>query len=167
MEKKSGVAAKRSWLEKEATFFCAFRKDFKPFYIPAAMRSLNGMTESGVEYLQLSNGDVAANSHGSTGGYSIRLPDSVEAQASGHHIVMKIVARAANASASRFALAYSTNDVGNTGWKWFTSTINWSIYTMEWDVPVMKNGNGDFLGILPNVDGSPGTEFCYLAIAVV
>lgn len=167
MENKYGVVTKRSWLEKEVAFFFAFSADYKPFFIPTAMSALNGVTKVGVEYLRLSNGDAAIYSDGPTGGYTIRLPDSVKTQASGHHIVIKIVARAANASVSRFALAYSTNEVGNSGWRWFTSTIQWCVYTMEWDVPTMKNGNGDFLGILPDVEGNPGTEFCYLAISVV
>ena len=37
---------------------------------------------------------------------------------------------------------------------------------MEWDVPVMKNGNSDFAGILANNEDQPGTEFYYLAIAI-
>jgi hypothetical protein len=31
---------------------------------------------------------------------------------------------------------------------------------------VMKNGNGDFVGILPDREGRSGTEFCYLSVNI-
>jgi FkbM family methyltransferase len=37
---------------------------------------------------------------------------------------------------------------------------------MEYAVPVMKNGQGDFVGILPDAEGQPGTDFYYLSINV-
>ncbi|WP_442754303.1 hypothetical protein ACNHKD_15100 [Methylocystis sp. JAN1] len=167
MAQESGMAAKRTWLEKEVAFFCAFDRDFEPFAVPPEIAVLKGQTKGGLPYLRLSNGGADAYSFGNTGGYSIRLPDAVEAQASGRHIVVKIVARAANADKARFALAYSTNEVGNSGWVWFDATAQWAIHTMRWDVPTMRDGNGDFLGVLPDVEGKAGAEFCYLAIAVI
>lgn len=119
-----------------------------------------------IEYIKLSSGNPDALPSGSTGGFSIRLPDVIEAAASGHHIVVSIIARAAGNNQSRFALAYSTNEVGNSGWRWFNAGKEWSIHTMEFDVPVMKNGNSDFVGILVEREGQPGTEFYLLTIAI-
>ena len=119
-----------------------------------------------IEYITLTNGNPNVISSGATGGYSIRLPDAIEAAASGHHIVVSVIARAAQNNQSRFALAYSTNEVGNSGWRWFNAGEEWSIHTMEYDVPVMKNGNSDFVGILVESEGQPGTEFYFLTIAI-
>lgn len=167
MAQGSRGAAKGTWLEQEAAYFRAFDKDLEPFAIPPAIVALKGETPNGLPYLRLSNGDADAPSWGATGGYSIRLPDAVEARASGRRIVIKIVARAANADRARFALSYSTNEVGNSGWNWFDATAEWAVHTMQWDVPPMQNGNGDFLGILPDAEGKAGAEFCYVAIAVI
>ena len=117
-------------------------------------------------YITLANGNPKALPSGTTGGCSIRLPDQVEAAASGHHITVRIIARASGSDQSHFAVAYSTNEVGNSGWRKFTAGPEWSIHTMEYDVPVMKEGRGDFIGILPDSEGNPGTEFCYFAITI-
>ncbi len=124
----------------------------------------NHIEGDGHTYMRLCNGSQNAGSQGITGGYSIRLPDAVEAEASGHRVTIKIAARAANVTRSRFALAYSTNEVGNSGWRWFDAAKEWSVYAVEWDVPTMRKGNGDFIGILPDVLGKPGTEFGFLAV---
>lgn len=124
--------------------------------------SMNG--EPG--YIALVNGKPDATSGGKTGGYSILLPYEVEAAASGHHISVRVIARAAGGDHSRFAVAYSTNEVGNSGWRWFDVGAEWAIHTMEYDVNVMKEGRGDFVGILPDSEGNPGTELCYLAISI-
>lgn len=161
------LVAMRSDLSEGAAFFCEFRKDVTPFQIPSELGASNLVDDSGVEYLRLSDGPAGAPSAWHTGGYSIRLPDTIETQASGHHIVISVVARAVGGRQSRFALAYSTNDVGNSGWRWFDAGLGWCVYATEWDVPVMKNGNGDFLGILPDVQGNPGVDLCYLAVTIV
>lgn len=153
----------RSELSEGASFVSVFGEDTPPFKVPPEMSVSNHIEGDGQAYLRLCNGAPNAGSQGITGGYSIRLPDAVEAEASGHHVTIKIVARAASVPQSRFALAYSTNEVGNSGWRWFDAAPDWAVYAMEWDVPTMRKGNGDFIGILPDVLGKPGTEFGYLA----
>lgn len=134
---------------------------------PRGMNCSNHVDETNdIEYIKLSNGMPNALSSGSTNGYSIRLPDVIEAAASGNHIIVRIIARAADNNQSRFALAYSTNEVGNSGWCWFNAGEEWSIHTMEYDVPVMKKGNSDFVGILVESEGKPSTEFYLLTIAI-
>lgn len=142
-------------LSKGAAFCFAFGPDLSPFEIPPGLSVSNQIDVEGQEYLLLCNGSPKAGSHGITGGLSIRLPNAVETEASNRHVTIKIVARAANEMQSRFALAYSTNEVGNSGWRWFDATPVWSVYPMEWDVPMMRTGNGDFIGILPDVEGNP------------
>lgn len=144
---------------------------FHPFEISSAFRIPPGIIcsnyideRTGTVHISLANGKPNAASTGQTEGYSIRLPDTIEAAASGHRVSVSVVARAAGAAQSRFALAYSTNDVGNSGWRWQGAGPEWSVFTMEYTVPAMKNGNGDFVGILPDMEGQTGTEFCYLWI---
>ena len=135
--------------------------------IPAGMVcSSQGGKNGETGYITLAKGNPKALSSGATNGYSVRLPDQVEAEASGHHVTVHVIARASGSDRSHFAVAYSTNEVGNSGWRKFTAGAEWSIHTMEYDVPVMKDGRGDFVGILPDSEDNPGTEFCYFAINI-
>jgi CBS domain-containing protein len=157
----------RSRMAVSAAYFHRFDAVSVPFRIPAGMVCSNFTDENtGTEYISLANGKSDAASNGPTAGYSIRLPDTLEAAASGRSVSVNIVARAADGAQSRFALAYSTNEVGNSGWRWLDAGPGWSLFTMKFKVPVMKNGRGDFVGILPDTEGRPGTEFCYLSIEV-
>ena len=156
----------RTQIAQDAAFLYVFEAG-EASTIPAGMVCLSHAGTNGENgYITLANGNPEAASGGLTGGYSIRLPDQIEAAASGHHIVVSVIVRASGGDQSRFAVAYSTNEVGNSGWRWFDAGAEWSIHTMEYDVPVMKDGRGDFVGILPDSEGNPGTEFCYLAITI-
>jgi hypothetical protein len=159
------LEALRSRTARSAAYFHPFHADSVPFRIAAGMICSNHTDEkTGTGYISLANGKTNAASGGATEGYSIRLPDTIEAAASGHRVSVNVVARAAGSVQSRFALAYSTNEVGNSGWRWQDAGPEWSLFTMEYAVPVMKNGNGDFVGILADTEGRPGTEFCYLSV---
>jgi len=116
--------------------------------------------------LRLSDGSSIAKSGGMTGGYSLRVPDEFEAAASGKTITVTAVARAA-AATTRFALAYSTNEVGNSGWRWFDATTEWSAFEMSYAVPKMKAGKGDFIGLLAGPAGTAAVEIGAVAAAVV
>ncbi|WP_430232152.1 hypothetical protein [Nitrosomonas communis] len=156
----------RAEIARDATHFYVFETG-ETVTIPAGLTcSSHTSMNSETGYITLANGNPKAPPAGITGGYSIRLPDQVEAAASGKHITVRIIARASGSDQSHFAVAYSTNEVGNSGWRKFTAGSEWSIHTMEYNVPVMKEGRGDFIGILPDSEGSPGAEFCYLAINI-
>ena len=162
----SRVNQLRTEIAQGAAFFLAFETG-NTATIPRGMSCSNHIgTDDDVEYIKLAKGDPKAPSSGITGGYSIRLPDQIEVAASGHHITVHVIARASGSNHSRFAVAYSTNEVGNSGWCWFNAGAEWSVYTMEYDVPVMKEGQGDFVGILPDNERGTGTDFCYLVIAI-
>ena len=117
--------------------------------------------------LQVSAGDPKAPSGGATGGYNIRVTDELEAAASSHPIVIKIVARAMEPASTRLGCAYSTNEVGNSGWMWRTIGPEWAAHEFEYKVPKMKDGRGDFLGLLPSPQGEPGAEIAALAIHIL
>jgi Protein of unknown function (DUF2934) len=108
--------------------------------------------------LKLTGGDPLAQSAGSTEGYSIRVPDAFEREASEHTVRVRVRARSAEAAPTRMAIAYSTNEVGNSGWQWREVGVNWRICELVWKVPKMRNGNGDYIGLLPDKPGAPGVE---------
>jgi hypothetical protein len=159
------LEAMRSRIAGSAVYVHSFEIGSVPFQIAAGMICSNHRDEKNAAgYIRLANGKTDAASFGTTQGYSIRVPDIVEAAASGCLVSVNVVARAAGCAQSRFAVAYSTNEVGNSGWRWQDAGAEWSVFTIEYDVPVMKNGNGDFIGILPDGNGRPGTEFCFLSV---
>jgi hypothetical protein len=142
-------------------------EETKPFLAPPGLGYSHDIDlVTGIAFTRLTNGRADAGSTGPTGGYSVRLPDGIEAAASGRRVVVAIVARAANGDESRFALAYSTNDVGNSRWRWFTVGPQWSVCQFEYDVPRMNKGNGDYVGVLPDSRGQPGVDVCFLAIEI-
>lgn len=166
-ERSVGLAEQlRTQIAQDAAFLYVFEAG-EASTIPAGMVCLSHAGSNGENgYITLANGNPEAAPAGLAGGYSIRLPDPIEAAASGHHIVVSVIARASGGDQSHFAVAYSTNEVGNSGWRWFDAGAEWSIHTMEYDVTTMNVGHGDFVGILPDSEGNPGTEFCYLAITI-
>ena len=150
-----------------AAFRLAFEPYVEPFLVPAGMASsFHFDARAHVFFLRLSGGSHEAASMGLTGGYCIRLPDEIERQASGRRISVKVSARASNGNTARFAIAYSTNEVGNSGWHWFDAGVDWADYSFIYSVNEMKAGNGDFVGLLAGTNEQPGTEFSCLSIFI-
>jgi CBS-domain-containing membrane protein len=165
--KVSELEELRSRIAASAAYLHPFDAGSVAFRVPNGMIfSHHTDDNTGTAYISLAGGKSDAVANGPTGGYSIRLPDTLETAASGRRVAVKVVARAAGGARSRFALAYSTNEVGNSGWRWNTVGPEWSVVAMTFGVPVMKEGRGDFVGILPDADGRPGTEFCCLSVEV-
>lgn len=163
----TGLVDLRARVTNEATFFYAFQADAAPFRIFHRMTAAIKIDENGAPYLAIADGRADAGSGGETGGWSIRVPDEVEAAASGNRVIVTTIARATGGGQSKFALAYSTAEVGNSGWRWFTAGPEWSMHAMEYAVPPMIKGNGDFVGVLAEPEGKPGVEFCCVAVKVV
>jgi hypothetical protein len=84
-----------------------------------------------------------------TGGYAIKLPDVVEQTVSGQKIKISIFLEGAGADDTKFRLAYSTNEVGNSGWVVFDAIEANDEHSFEYEVNPMKNGRGDFIGFDP------------------
>jgi hypothetical protein len=120
----------------------------------------------GVVCLRLDLGEPEAASGGLTQGYNFRVSDELELAASGNPIAIKIIARSAGTAPSRFACSYSTNEVGNSGWKWQAVSHEWAAYTFDYRVPKMIKGQGDFLGLLPAPEGEPAVEIAGVEIKV-
>lgn len=116
--------------------------------------------------LRLSGGNVDSPSSWKTGGLSIRVPDAFELAASGSRVRVQLVARAADGlERAEFLFAYSTADVGNSGWRRMSAGVAFEEFAFEWNVPPMDKGNGDFVGILPGRDQA--VEISELLVKVV
>ncbi|MFN7056959.1 hypothetical protein [Hyphomonas sp.] len=87
-------------------------------------------------------------SGGKTAGLSFQVSDAVELAASGNRIRIHLVT--SSETAGEAYLAYSTNEVGNSGWMAFETGPEARVAVFEYDVPPMKQGLGDFIGINPN-----------------
>ena len=98
-------------------------------------------------------------------GYTVVLPDAFEANASGRTIRMTVLARATSTPVN-FKLAYSTNEVGNSGWKMFEAGVAFTEHTLEWAVPPMKDGRGDFAGIQPPLAGEGTIDVAWLSLTI-
>ena len=163
----SQVERIRARICEQAAYIHDFTNCAAPFSIGAGIAYSNHKAENGVpDFVRIEGRSPGAMSWGRTDGYSIRFPDPLEAAASGRHVSVRVIARAAGTGKTRFAIAYSTNEVGNSGWHWRGATPDWSVYGMEYDVPVMKNGNGDFVGILPGPEDQFGVEVSFLAVQI-
>lgn len=104
------------------------------------LRAVGGLVAA-----EISGVPEEAPSGGLTGGVAVRLPADLEDRASGHRIRVTVRA-AASRERGRLGVAYSTSDVGNSGWQAFELSEASADTTFEYDVPVKNNGNGDFLG---------------------
>lgn len=83
-----------------------------------------------------------------TGGAFIRLTDDFEKAASGNRVRIEI--EAYGNKEGNFIAAYSTADVGNSGWQSLPIGLSRAVSSFEYDVRPLKDGNGDFLGIVPD-----------------
>ena len=86
-------------------------------------------------------------SFGKTGGASFAVAADAEKIFSGKTIKIKVLSSANKAGEA--ALAYSTNEVGNSGWVPFPVTTEDTVTEIEFAVPPMVEGLGDFVGIDP------------------
>ncbi len=116
--------------------------------------------------LKLAGGDPKASSAGTTEGFSVRVPDTFERAASERRVRVRVLARSDKAASTRLALAYSTNEVGNSGWVWREIGPDWAICEMTFKVSKMIHGNGDFIGLLPDEPDAPGVEIHSLGATV-
>ncbi|WP_417486196.1 hypothetical protein [Maricaulis sp.] len=91
--------------------------------------------------------------HGRTQGISLRLPEQIEQSVSGHPIEVTVIARSA-APGTIYRVAYSTNDVGNSGWRELSAGADWSAETFRFNVRPIEAGGDDFIGVLPPASGA-------------
>jgi hypothetical protein len=117
-------------------------------------------------FVTLGDGLATAGSGGTISeSYTAILPAAFEAKASGKTIRMSVLARA-TAMPLSFHLAYSTNEVGNSGWEKFEAGPDFSEHSFEWAVPPMKEGRGDFAGVQPPLAGEGTIDVAWLALTI-
>lgn len=110
-------------------------------------------TVGGATVAQISGVPDAALSAGLTDGVSIKLPEGVEQQASGARV--QIVVRASSSSDDGLlGVAYSTNDVGNSGWQRFRLSTRPRDYVFTYSAPLLQEGGGDYIGFRSYGDGT-------------
>jgi hypothetical protein len=121
--------------------------------LPLEFQTNRGHTIEAVEAGVLIAGHVAeANSTGRTSGAHIHVPDEFEMVASANSIRVTVELELESAEGTARA-AYSTSDVGNSGWRSLDIDAESGTATFSYDVPPINNGNGDYLGIDPDPEG--------------
>lgn len=93
------------------------------------------------------------NAHGTTGGAYFAVEPAISQALSGHTVVIRVTARAAAVNPStRFALAFSGNGLGDTGWITFVPTADFQVYSVRIALPAAV-GPTDHVGIWADVFG--------------
>ena len=90
------------------------------------------------------------NSGGHTTGAFFTLDEATEAQAAGKTI--RVQAEVTGTPGQSLAIAYSTADVGNSGWKELQLSGERQWVGFEYAVPEMVDGNNDYLGLQPAIN---------------
>jgi len=93
-------------------------------------------------------GSEAPKASGSTGGVYAKVSESIAMNFAGKRVRVTGYAKAPLAyRASEFAVAYSTADVGNSGWHRFPVKSDWTQFDFLYDVPQASSKGGDYVGI--------------------
>jgi hypothetical protein len=90
-------------------------------------------------------------STGRTNGVNIEIDSDTEAKASGRRMTVTLTVKSADGTAQPFAAAYSTADVGNSGWRELEAGEAFSDVSFSYDVPERSAPGKDYLGILPTM----------------
>lgn len=143
------------------------RDDLSCVQVPAEINVQMVPRAGGRLAARLSGGRPDAYSAGKTQGYSICLPEAFEQAASGRMVRISLCVRSASGlNAAEFRAAYSTNEVGNSGWHRFEAGRRWQTFSFDYDVKPLQNGNGDFIGILPGGADAPAIDISYITAEV-
>jgi hypothetical protein len=122
----------------------------------------DGLVASSTPYGIVLSGQVPdAFTTGRTAGAYLTLDGDDEASVSGHDVVVNVVARSEDGG--QLKVAYSTSEVGNSGWNDFALTENFEVYSFDYKILPLKAGAGDYIGLLP-VAGS--AEIASLSIDI-
>ena len=94
-------------------------------------------------------GEDGEGAGGSTSGVAFKIGEATEAAVSGKRIRVTVTGKSADGGDAATRLAYSTADVGNSGWRDVVFTGDYSEQSFIYPVPTMENPRVDFLGVLP------------------
>jgi hypothetical protein len=105
-------------------------------------------------YLTGAVGNVA-NSVGNGTSFYLTIPEDLALSFVGNTVVFSIYAKAPTTNPSaEFAIAYSTNEVGNSGFTNHTPTSDWNKYSLEYIVPEPATGGADYIIIVADTSSS-------------
>lgn len=94
-----------------------------------------------------------ADASGATEGASVQIKPELAGNLVGKHIRLTISARAPDqGTPSPFAVAYSTANVGSSGWVVFTPTKEFDDYSFDFTVPATV-GSAQYVGIWSDISG--------------
>lgn len=130
-------------LAEQSLFFATSPFDPDRFSVPEGLTF--ELNDQGAIVLPVGPENPSAG--GQTEAIAVRLPGIVEQKASGKNVKVTLLTRALNADTGLARAAYSTRDVGSSGWIELNSSSKPTIASFTYDVPVIKNGNGDYLGL--------------------
>lgn len=129
----------------------------------------------GTAVLQMKNGTevksqfvTVPSSGGKTGGAFIEIDSKIEKIVSGKNVTIEIeVSSVGNKLFHQFAVAYSTNAIGNSGWRKFPIIRGKNKYRFEYLVPKDPNAGKkyDYVGILSDFSGI-GTTITFNSLNV-
>lgn len=113
---------------------------------------------SGNKAVKMSSIVVNGETTGSGETAYLTIPEALALMFAGQRCVISVVAKQGSTDGSTsFGLAYSTSDVGNSGYSTFTPTSSFKKYSFEYVVPLPTAGGTDFLILNPDLTGSGGT----------
>ncbi|MCR9095259.1 MAG: PQQ-dependent sugar dehydrogenase [bacterium] len=124
-----------------------------------------GRTPSGRETLRIKNVPAETPSTGRPGVF-LAIEGDLEALMNDGPVTVHVAARSTTAVRGHtFAVAYSTNSAGNSGWREFELSDRFQHFQFEFTVREQTTFSGDYVGLLPDVSGG-GAEIEVLAVAL-
>lgn len=146
---------------KDAAYFRGFEtteeQDEIQLYTGVTKQAVND-SFSGTVAMEMSSTVVDGLTSGAGDTGYLTIPEPLALLFAGQKCVISVIAKQGSGSASpEFGLAYSTSDVGNSGWSRFTPTTSFVKYSFEYELPLPNNGGTDFLIINPDMTGGGGT----------
>lgn len=124
---------------------------------------------SGSQAALVTSTNAAPSSTGVTNGARVEIDEKTAMAYSGRRVRVSCYAKQpATGAAAEFAVAYSTNDAGNSGWQKFVPTTAWQKFSFLYDVPEASVAGTDWLGIWGDTSGTGlGVLVDYLTIEKV
>lgn len=114
-----------------------------------------GNVYGGMQSALLTSTASAPASSGATGVTHAPIPAGASAAFEGYEVTVRVAAVQPDASAStEFAVAYSTNGAGDSGWHRFTPTTSWQVFEFSYVVPEGGSGTTDHIAIWADTSGA-------------
>ena len=127
--------------------------DLATIKMPAGNTAAAGTGKDGSPTVIISSSLQQPSAGGTTGGAYFALDPAASQALSGHTVAIRITARAAAANpTSRFALAFSGNGLGDSGWITFVPTADFETYALRVALPAAV-GPSDYVGVWADVFG--------------